>query len=213
MLARRGILVIGGGIAGQAVCEAVRARDAHVPLTLVCGEPYRPYDRVRLGTLLAPDGDVEALRLRPDGWYEDADVTVLTGTRVARLVPDAGAAVLDDADGTVQRFDRAVLCTGSDPLVPPLEGAEAAGVHVFRDPVDCAAILQAAAGARRAAVIGGGLLGLEAAHALARLGCPTTVVHLVDRLMERQLDAPAAALLAPAMQRLGVEVLLSHAGS
>jgi nitrite reductase (NADH) large subunit len=211
MLARRGILVIGGGIAGQAVCEAVRARDAHVPLTLVCGEPYRPYDRVRLGTLLAPDGDVEALRLRPDGWYEDADVTVLTGTRVARLVPDAGAAVLDDADGTVQRFDRAVLCTGSDPLVPPLEGAEAAGVHVFRDPVDCAAILQAAAGARRAAVIGGGLLGLEAAHALARLGCPTTVVHLVDRLMERQLDAPAAALLAPAMQRLGVEVLLSHA--
>jgi nitrite reductase (NADH) large subunit len=210
MFARRGILVIGGGIAGQAVCEAVRARDRYVPITLVCGEPHRPYDRVRLGALLAPEGgEVEDLRLRPDTWYEDANVRVLTGARVCSLVPELGLAGL--ADGTDLRFDRAVLCTGSDPLIPPLEGADAAGVHVFRDPDDCAAIRAAAAGARRAAVIGGGLLGLEAAYALARLNCPTTVVHLVDRLMERQLDAPAAALLAPAIERLGVDVRLSHA--
>jgi nitrite reductase (NADH) large subunit len=210
MYARPGILVIGGGIAGQAVCEAVRARDADIRLTLVCGEPYRPYDRVRLGSLLAPDGGaVEALRLRPDTWYEDARVRVLTGVRVAELDPELGRATL--ADGTDLVFEQAVLCTGSDALVPPLEGATGAGVHVFRDPADCDAIRAAAAGARRAAVIGGGLLGLEAAHALALLGCPTTVVHLADRLMERQLDGPAAALLAPAMERLGVDVRLSHA--
>jgi nitrite reductase (NADH) large subunit len=210
MFAPRGILVIGGGIAGQAVCEAVRALDPEIPLTLVCGEPYRPYDRVRLGTLLAPEGGgVEALRLRPDTWYEDARVRVLTGVRVAELDPELGRAAL--ADGTDILFDRAVLCTGSDPLVPPLENADAHGVHVFRDPADCAAIRTAAPDARRAAVIGGGLLGLEAAHALARLECPTTVVHLVDRLMERQLDGPAAALLAPAMEALGVDVRLQHA--
>jgi nitrite reductase (NADH) large subunit len=210
MYARPGILVIGGGIAGQAVCEAVRARDGDIPLTLVCGEPYRPYDRVRLGSLLAPDGgDVEALRLRPDSWYEDARVRVLTGVRVAELDPELGRATL--ADGTDVVFEQAVLCTGSDALVPPLEGADGAGVHVFRDPADCDAIRAAAAGARRAAVIGGGLLGLEAAYALALLDCPTTVVHLVDRLMERQLDGPAAALLAPAMELLGVDVRLSHA--
>jgi nitrite reductase (NADH) large subunit len=208
MFARRGILVIGGGIAGQAVCEAVRARDAYVPITLACGEAHRPYDRVRLGALL-DGGTVDELRLRPDTWYEDAGVRVLTGVRVVDLDPELGRAGLDD--GTDVLFDRAVLCTGSDALVPPLDGADAPFVHVFRDPADCDAIRAAAAGARHAAVIGGGLLGLEAAHALARLGCPTTVVHLVDRLMERQLDAPAAALLAPAMERLGVDVRLNHA--
>ncbi|TML05801.1 MAG: NAD(P)/FAD-dependent oxidoreductase [Actinobacteria bacterium] len=208
MYARPGILVVGGGIAGQAVCEAVRDRDPDVSITLVCGEPHRPYDRVRLGSLLAPEGgDVEALRLRPDTWYEDAGVRVLTGVRVTELDPELGRAAL--ADGTDVVFDHAVLCTGSDPLVPPLDGG--GGAHVFRDPADCDAIRAAAAGARRAAVIGGGLLGLEAAHALAKLGCPTTVVHLVDRLMERQLDGPAAALLAPAIERLGVDVRLTHA--
>ena len=209
MFANPGILVIGGGIAGQAVCEAVRARAPHVPLTLVCGEVHRPYDRVRLGALLTAEPDVEALRLRPDAWYDDARVRVLAGRRVVALDPEARTALLDD--GAVMAFHRAVLCTGSDPLVPPLDGADAGGVHVFRDPSDCGAIVQGARSARRALVIGGGLLGLEAAYALAKLGCPTTVVHLVDRLMERQLDAPAAALLAPAIEGLGVEVRLEHA--
>jgi len=209
MFSTHGILVVGGGIAGQAVCEALRSRDADVPVTLVCGEDHRPYDRVRLGALLSDDGDVEALRLRPDAWYDDARITVLTGARVESLDPDAGTAML--AGGTVLHYDRVVLCTGSDALVPPMDGADLPGVEVFRDPADCAAILGAARSAKHAAVIGGGLLGLEAAHALAQLGTPTTVVHLVDRLMERQLDAPAAALLAPAIEGLGVEVRLEHA--
>ncbi|HYF26753.1 MAG TPA: nitrite reductase large subunit NirB [Baekduia sp.] len=206
MFSTRGILVVGGGIAGQAVCEAVRARDPHVPLTMVCGEDHLPYDRVRLGALLTREGDVEALRLRPDSWYEDAKVTVRTGVRVAALDPAAGTATL--ADGAVLHFDRAVLCTGSDALVPPMHGGELPGVHVFRDPADCEAIVASATSARRAAVIGGGLLGLEAAYALTQLGCPTTVVHLMDRLMERQLDGPAAAQLAPAIEALGVDVRL-----
>jgi nitrite reductase (NADH) large subunit len=209
MFSTHGILVIGGGIAGQAVCEAVRARDTDVPLTLVCGEDHLPYDRVRLGDLLDDAGTVDGLRLRPDGWYEDTGVTALTGARVVSLDPDTGTATLEG--GTVLHYDRVVLCTGSDALVPPLEGSDLDGVEVFRDPADCAAILGAARSARHAAVIGGGLLGLEAAHALAKLGTPTTVVHLVDRLMERQLDAPAAQLLAPAIEGLGVDVRLEHA--
>ena len=204
MFASPGVLVIGGGIAGQAVCEAVRARDRDVALTLVCGEAERPYDRVRLGALLTGEDDVVGLRLRPDAWYEDARVRVLAGRRATGLDPDAGTAELED--GTVLHFDRAVLCTGSDPLVPPIDGAELA--DVFRDPADCERI----AGSRgRCAVIGGGLLGLEAAYALAKRGRPVTVVHLVDRLMERQLDAAAAELLLPAIEALGVEVRLEHA--
>jgi nitrite reductase (NADH) large subunit len=204
VFANPGVLVIGGGIAGQAVCEAVRARDRDVALTLLCGEAERPYDRVRLGALLTGEDDVAGLRLRPDAWYEDARVRVLESRRATRLDPDAGTAELED--GTVLHFDRAVLCTGSDPLVPPIAGAELA--EVFRDPADCERI---AAGTGRAVVVGGGLLGLEAAYALAKRGRPVTVVHLVDRLMERQLDAAAAALLLPAIEALGVEIRLEHA--
>ncbi len=108
------------------------------------------------------------------------------------------------------RFDRAVVCTGSGALVPPIPGIHCDGVHVFRGPEDCAALLDEAPRARRVAVIGGGLLGLEAAYGMAGLGCDVTVVHLMDRLMERQLDGPAAELLAPAIEALGVQVLLAR---
>ena len=203
-----GVLVVGGGIAGQAVCEEVRRRDAHVPLTLVCGEAAAPYDRVRLSHLLAGDAEADELALRPDDWYADRDVELLTGRQVVGLDAEAGVATLDD--GRSMRFARAALCTGSDPLLPPLPGIDLPGVHPFRTPEDCAAIAAGAASARRAVVIGGGLLGLEAAYGLVRHGVHVTVVHLVERLMERQLDAAAAALLLPAIEALGVRVLLER---
>jgi nitrite reductase (NADH) large subunit len=201
------VLVVGGSIAGQAVCEELSGDGCAI--TLVCGEPHLPYDRVNLGKLLSgAEDDVAGLQLRPGAWYADHGIDVRLGTWIVDLDPDAGVATTD-RDETVE-FDRVVLCTGSAALVPPLPGTGAAGVHIFRDPEDCRRIRDDAAHARRAAVIGGGLLGLEAAYALARLGVTTTVVHLMDRLMERQLDMEAAALLAPAMQELGVEVLLEH---
>ena len=203
-----GVLVVGGGIAGQAVCEEVRRRDAGVPLTLVCGEAAAPYDRVRLSHLLAGEARADELALRPDDWYADRGVELLTGRQVVALDADAGMATLDD--GRSLRFERAALCTGSDPLLPPLPGIDLPGVHAFRDPDDCAAIAAGAADARRAVVIGGGLLGLEAAYGLVRHGVHVTVVHLVERLMERQLDAAAAALLLPAIEALGVRVLLER---
>ena len=189
--ARMRTLVIGGGIAGQAVVEAVRERDPDLELTLACAEPRLPYDRVALSTLLASGADPDTLTLRPASWYEDHRIDVR----------------LEHPRRSASRATTATSCApGSDALVPPIPGAEHA--HVFRGPEDCAAIAAAAHG--RAVVIGGGLLGLEAAHGLAALGCETTVVHLMDRLMERQLDAGAAALLAPAMEALGVNVLLER---
>jgi nitrite reductase (NADH) large subunit len=202
---RPNVLIVGGGIAGQAVCEQLGDAAA---ITLACAEPHLPYDRVNIGKLLT-GGALEALQLRPEAWYRDRGVDVRLATRIATLDPEAGTAVTQDGEPLC--FDRAVLCTGSDALVPPISGIDSPGVHVFRGPEDCADILAAAAGATRAAVIGGGLLGLEAAHALATLGVPVSVVHLMDRLMERQLDAVGATLLTPAMEALGVEVLLQHA--
>jgi nitrite reductase (NADH) large subunit len=205
----QGIAIVGGGIAGQALCEALRERDPEVPITLVCGEERLPYDRVRLSELLVSGENPAALELRPEEWYADRGVTVLVGRRVERIDPDGRTLELDGGERLA--FGRLALATGSQPLMPPIEGIQLPGVIPFRGPQDCEAIRAAAAeGAGRVAVIGGGLLGLEAAYGVASQGCPVTVVHLMERLMERQLDAGAAAMLRPAMEELGVEVLLER---
>jgi nitrite reductase (NADH) large subunit len=192
------VVVVGGGIAGQAVCEALREHDALMPVTLVCAEPRLPYDRVRLSEILVSGASTETLALRPPEWFEDQDVDVLVGRRVASVRPDERCAVLDD--GTVLPYRALVIATGSNPLLPPIPGIGLPHVHPFRGPEDCEAIREAASRAERAAVIGGGLLGLEAARGIASQGCPVTVVHLMDRLMERQLDHGSATLLQAALQ-------------
>lgn len=202
------ILVIGGGIAGQAVCEALRERDPELTVTMVCEEPRLPFDRVSLSHLLVDGKDPEALQLRPETWYADQRVATIVGDPIAELDPDAGTARL--ASGAEVRFGRAVLCTGSEPLMPPLPGIDLPGVIPFRGPEDCQTIRREAARGTEVAVIGGGLLGLEAAYGVASQGASVTVVHLMDRLMERQLDDPAAELLEPALRELGVTVLLER---
>jgi nitrite reductase (NADH) large subunit len=199
------VVIVGGGIAGQAVCEALRERDRDIEITLVCGESSPPYDRVRLSEILVSGEDPETLQLRPLEWYADHDVQLLLGRWVTSVDVEAGRMQLDD--GLELAFDKLVLATGSQPLMPPIAGIDLPGVHPFRGPEDCEAIRSAAAGgAKHAAVIGGGLLGLEAARGIAAQGCAVTVVHLLDRLMERQLDAGAAALLAPALADLDVAI-------
>jgi nitrite reductase (NADH) large subunit len=204
------IAIVGGGIAGQAVCEALRERDREVELTLICGEPHLPYDRVRLGELLfSPDG-VESLALRPREWFEDNDVHLRQGRYATAIAGGVGSRLLTLEDGEMLPFDRLVLATGSQPLMPAISGIALAGVHAFRDPDDCAAIAEHARSARHAVVIGGGLLGLEAARAVSSHAHATTVVHLMERLMERQLDGGAAALLEPAVGAQGIDVLLER---
>ncbi|MGD9735009.1 MAG: nitrite reductase large subunit NirB [Solirubrobacterales bacterium] len=203
------IVVVGGGIAAQSLCELVRERDSEVPLTMICGEPRLPYDRVRLSELLASEEGPESLALRPPEWYADRGIETVVGHRVDKV--DAALRRLELDGGEPRSYERLVLATGSDPLLPPLPGLDLPGVLPFRGPEHCEEIRAAArGGAARVVVIGGGLLGLEAAYGVAAQGCSVTVVHLMDRLMERQLDPPAAALLRPAMEELGVEVLLER---
>ncbi|MEY2517425.1 MAG: nitrite reductase large subunit, partial [bacterium] len=199
------VVIVGGGIAGQAVCEALRDRDREIAITLVCGETSAPYDRVRLSEILVSGEDPETLQLRPAEWYADHDVELVLGRWVTSVDLDAGLLELDD--GLELAFDKLVLATGSQPLMPPIAGIDLPGVHPFRGPEDCEAIRSAAAGgAKHAAVIGGGLLGLEAARGIAAQGCAVTVIHLLDRLMERQLDGGAGALLAPALADLDIAI-------
>src|SRR6202035_954004 len=144
---------------------------------------------------LASGEDPDGLALRPEEWFADHGVEVMTGRRVERLTLERR--VLELEEGPSVPFERLVLATGSRPLLPPIPGIDLDGVYAFRGPEDCDAIRLAAASpdVRRAVVIGGGLLGLEAARGIVAQGCAVTVVHLMGRVMERQLDAGAAELL------------------
>jgi nitrite reductase (NADH) large subunit len=205
----QGVAIVGGGIAGQSLAEELRARDAEIPITLISGEPVAPYDRVRLSELLLGDDSAEVLRLRPEEWYRDERIELLQGAWVTDV--DCETATLTFAAGAQRRFGSVALATGSDPLLPPLPGLDLNGVMAFRGPEHADELRRVASdGDRHVAVIGGGLLGLEAARGALARGARVTVVHLVDRLMERQLDAPAAGILLDSFADLGVEVLLEH---
>ena len=203
-----GIAIVGGGIAGQSLCESILERDPEARVTLICAEEHLPYDRVRLSEILVSGEDPASLQLRPPEWYADRRVEVLSGRWVEALHPAALALTLDG--GERRTFASIALCTGSEPLMPPIPGLDKQGVIPFRGPEDCATIRRRAGEGAKVAVIGGGLLGLEAAYGVAAQGCAVTVVHLMDRLMERQLDAGAAAMLGPALAELGVDVLLER---
>jgi len=207
---RRRLVVVGGGMAGMATVEAalanVPAGAAGFDVTIIGAEPVAPYNRVLLSTLLAGAVGENELALRHPQWFADRGVTLRLGVGARHI--DTVGRVVELADGETVPYDDLVLATGSRPFVPPVRGADADGVHVFRTTADAAAILAAAARpeVRRAVVIGGGLLGLEAARALTERGLRVTVVHLADRLMEQQLDGPAASLLSRALTALRVKV-------
>jgi NAD(P)H-nitrite reductase large subunit len=196
-------------MAGMATVEAMLAHTAEVrwDVTIVGAEPDPPYNRVLLSQVLAGAVADQELPLRHPDWFAKRGVALRLG--VAARHVDTAARTVELADGELLDYDELVLATGSRPFVPPVAGADLPGVHVFRTRADARAIAAAADDARRAVVIGGGLLGLEAARALRERGCQTTVVHLADRLMEQQLDAPAASLLERALRDLRIRVRTS----
>ncbi len=208
MSAAGGIVVVGGGISAQSVVEELRDRDRDVPITMISAESHMPYDRVRLSELFDDGRDVGDLQLRPDEWYADHDVSVLLDSPVRAI--DRVRRVVVLVSGREVPFERLCLSTGSEALLPPIQGIGKQGVFAYRYPADCAAIAAAAGSASNAAVIGGGLLGLEAARGVVETGTPVTVVHLMDRLMERQLDPDSGGLLRDEIEGMGIKVLLEH---
>lgn len=202
---RRRVLVVGAGMAAMTTVETALTHNPDgLEITMVGREPDPPYDRVSLSHLLAGRVGEERLLLQPPDWFARRGVRLLTSVEVRALDLAAGRAELDD-DATID-FDALVLATGSRPALPPVPGLERDGVYAFRTLADVRAILAAAAGARRAVVMGGGLLGIEAARALRGRGLDVSVVHLADRLMETQLDEVGARLLARALSDLRVEI-------
>ncbi len=205
-VSREQLLVVGNGMAGlKLVEELVRAAPGRFAITVVGAEPEAAYNRVLLSALLAREVGPEDIALKPRHWYTDNGISLHTGRPAIALYGAARTVTL--AGGERLPFDRLVLATGSDPIRLAVPGAHLQGVWTFRTTSDVAS-LQAAAQGARAVVIGGGLLGIEAAFGLACSGASVTLVHLMDRLMERQLDAEGAALLAEALEARGIRILL-----
>ncbi len=207
-VARRRLVIVGTGMAGLAVAEeALRRRpDSEWAITMLGEEAGPAYNRILVSRLLARACGPGDLELRPAAWYAARGID-LRGESPAAALDLEGRTVLD-ASGDAHRFDALVLATGSRPFVPPIPGAGAPHVHVFRTPRDVDALVAAAP--RRAVVLGGGLLGLESAAGLAARGAVVTVVELAAHLMAQQLDPGAGAMLARGAARLGLTAELGR---
>jgi ferredoxin-nitrate reductase len=206
---RERLVIVGGGMASIAVLEAVFAHrgSSHWDTTILAGEDAAPYDRVRISQLVRPGADAD-VDLRPAEWYAAHDVDLRLGAWVHHLDTDAKEVVLENDERVP--YDKAVICTGSQPAMPPILGLDLPGVVPFRTRADALTLNAAVRPGAMATVIGGGLLGLEAAAGLAEHGASVTIVHLGDRLMDRQLDRGAARLLERRIRELGIQLLLGQ---
>jgi nitrite reductase (NADH) large subunit len=202
------LVVVGNGMAtARLVDELAKVALGRYAIAVIGDEPRLAYNRVLLSSVLAGETASHDIELRPASWWRDRGVTLKYGCRATEI--DVGRHELKIANEESVSFSRLVLATGSTPLRLNVPGSDLAGVHTFRDSRDVDLLLTLAAQKKRVVVVGGGLLGLEAAYGLAKAGAPVTLIHLMDRLMERQLDAPAADLLKTLVERKGVKVLLN----
>ena len=201
--ARPRLVVVGTGMAGVRVVEEVLARDpGRFDITVFGAEPHGGYNRIMLSPVLAGELQFADIVTHDAAWYAARGVELLSGEAASQV--DTGSRIVRGERGTVREYAALVLATGSDPVMLPVPGADLPGVIGFRDIADVRAMRDACRPDGRAVVIGGGLLGLEAAHGLRRNGMDVTVLHLLPSLMERQLDPVSAGLLARAMGARGV---------
>lgn len=202
------LVVVGNGMAGMRTVEELLKLDADGhDITVFGSEAHGNYNRILLSPVLAGDKQFADIMLNTREWYESQRIRLHAGDPVVRI--DRQQRVVIAQSGLEAPYDRLLLATGSKPFVIPVPGHQLPGVIAFRDIADVEAMLSASRTHRRAAVIGGGLLGLEAANGLMRQGMDVTVIHVMDSLMERQLDKPAAALLQAALERRGLQFRLS----
>jgi nitrite reductase (NADH) large subunit len=206
------LVIVGNGMAAvRLVDELAKVALGRYAIAVVGAEPRLAYNRVLLSSVLAGETASHEIELKPANWWRDRGVTLKYGCTVDEI--DVGRRELKIAGEESITFSKLVLATGSSPLRLNVPGVELSGVHTFRDSRDVDLLLTLATGKKRVVVVGGGLLGLEAAYGLAKAGAPVTLVHLMDRLMERQLDGPAGALLKSQVENKGVNVLLNASTS
>jgi len=203
------LLVIGNGMAGMRLVENVLDRDKNrFAITVVGAEPRVNYNRIMLSPVLGGEKTFDDIIIHSRQWYRDNDIDLHAGDAIVSVDRLYKTAVSEN--GVRFEYDKLLIATGSSPFIIPVAGKDLPGVVTFRDLDDVETMLDAAKHKSKAVVIGGGLLGLEAATGLKAQGMDVTVVHLMATLMERQLDEAAGFLLAAELESRGIKVLLKH---
>ena len=207
-MAKQRLVLIGNGMAGVRTLEELLALAPDLyDITVFGAEPHPNYNRILLSPVLAGEQTVDEIVLNDWDWYREHGITLHAGKKVARIDRARRRVIADD--GTEAAYDRLLLATGSNPFMLPIPGAELQGVLAYRDIADTHAMIGAAQKYKNAVVIGGGLLGLEAANGLKQRGMNVTVVHVMDWLMERQLDPTAAGLLKQSLEQRGLSFAMA----
>jgi nitrite reductase (NADH) large subunit len=204
---KRKLIVIGNGMAGMKVVEdLLQIAPSAYEITVFGAEPHPNYNRILLSPVLAGEKTVKDIVLNSFEWYQEKGVKLHVDDPIVAI--DRRRRTVTSQSGTVVSYDRLLLATGSNPIVLPVPGNDLPGVVTFRDLQDVDQMLVAARTHKKAVVIGGGLLGLEAANGLLKQGMDVTVVHLLDTLMERQLDRAAASMLRESLEKRGLKFVM-----
>ncbi|MGH6864317.1 MAG: NAD(P)/FAD-dependent oxidoreductase, partial [Methylocella sp.] len=202
------LVVIGNGMAGmRAVEELLKRAPDRYQITVFGAEPHVNYDRILLSAVLAGEKEIDQIVINARSWYEENDIKLFTGDPIIAI--GGATRTVTSKNGRVEAYDRLLLATGSSPIVPPIPGLNLKGVCAFRDIADVEQMITASTQYPKAIVIGGGLLGLEAANGLLRRGMNVAVVHLMDTLMERQLDIQAGKLLQRELDERGINFFMN----
>jgi len=202
------LVVVGNGMAGMNCLEQILKHQPRFIVTVFGDETHVNYNRIMLSSVLAGEKAADDIVINGREWYEQHGIDLRVGVRIVDV--DATAKTVTGNDGSVTPYDVLLLATGSNAFMPPIQGLDKDGVFAFRTLDDTRALIERSAPGRKAIVIGGGLLGLEAARGLQVQGCDVTVVHLMSTLMERQLDPDGGQYLLGKMEDLGVKVMLGR---
>ena len=201
------LVMVGNGMAGvRTLEELIKLAPDVYDITVFGAEPYANYNRILLSPVLAGEQTIKDIMLNDVDWYQENNITLHLGKKITQI--DRARRLVIAEDGTTAEYDRLLLATGSDPFVLPVPGKDLEGVISYRDIHDTNAMIDAAAKYKQAIVIGGGLLGLEAANGLKLRGMEVSVVHLSGTLMERQLDSVAGKMLQKSLEERGLNFLL-----
>ncbi len=199
-------LIVGGGIAGVSAAEAIHKVDPSADITLISGEPSLPYFRMNLSRYLAGEINRDQLDLHKEGWYLENHINIIVGAQVHNIDSELKRVTLDD--GRVFSYEKLILANGASPFVPPIRGKELPGVMTLRSLEDAERIIQICNHPANVVCIGGGLLGLEIAGAIAKHGSKVTVLETLDWLLPRQLGQEAAELLRRKIEAMGISVIV-----
>ena len=201
------LVMVGNGMAGvRTIEELLKIAPELYDITVFGAEPHPNYNRILLSPVLAGEQTLDEIVLNSWDWYKDNNITLHAGKKVVEV--DRVKRTVRSDDGTEVEYDRLLMCTGSNPFILPIPGKDLKGVIAYRDIADTNAMIEAATKYKKAVVIGGGLLGLEAANGLMLRGMQVTVIHVMPTLMERQLDAVAGGLLQKSLEERGLKFVM-----